>query len=1072
MAIQGELQSTDLSSIFQMLALNQTTGLLRVHDRRDFLKSRCLLLDGATLAVAAVTPASGGGLQWVEQGALTLDNWQDLHSKATLRDSSIVFIADTDSALSTEQLAADSRQHQLEAILEVFLWPDVVFSLEEFDSLEEREGRVFFSVDRIVMESARRQDEWARVVDCLANGEHILHANPRLPGEGSESTEDHEAGADLCRGLREFVDGVRGLNEIAAASGLSRYTTGICLASMIGSGELASMTLDDLLITGDRLMREGRAADALRLFLSALRFDRRNFAIHKRLASAYEGTGKIARAGAHFRFCGVLLRRQNKVREAYELTVRAHSLVPTDFRALRMSVELLDQMDTPLTDGDEALLAVGCQLFHFHADAGHLKPARQIGALILRITPDDLALAVEYARILVRSNRKVEAADAYCQIAEGLIAEGNPKGAIGFLRTAIDLDASRSGMCTRKIRLLKQTEDDRSRRRRRGRVALLTAGLCLLFALGYFYHHNAARAALDVVRSEEGNLEGETAWMGQAERYSDLAARYPFTSAGVKAESMEGSARGRALAIREVEWKRQQAETKRVSQRLGRARQNLVTGLGRQAELDLNGALACFVSARDTAIEIGAEDWLKSHEIAKRIADLEAHLSNEGKVLAVLERALGEERFEAAHAAALKLLGREDDDSLDLTDIHVVSRTCRDRIRVPYRLTIVPESAKLRVDGASQSISSAGIILLDRTCSPVTLRSRSSSGQSAALKLNWRDGSHYQLIAVPDEPSTTVVLGQRVVDLVVWRGEVCAVCADGSLRFLDSSQTKPHVLLPRDGLFPLAGSAFIVGDQVVLTGADGSVRCASLLTMEWQWSRAPKGDALRVLALDSTSLIVLESGRLKALDIVDGKELWEFSNPGRVVAGGLAGAYAWVLDAEGCVTILKAGDGVTVKQLDGIYVDVVGLETGRLLCFGETAVQSVAAATGSLIAELDLNYGVQVRAVRSASTVTWLNSAGELVTWDGADSAPPRRIQTSFKGLTTSGKRLGILGDGMLSVVMVGNMGIRFEAGSGKAVSVYEGTSDAVRRIVSPGGDTVYYCSDMNAGVIEVHRYE
>jgi hypothetical protein len=242
--------------------------------------------------------------------------------------------------------------------------------------------------------------------------------------------------------------------------------------------------------------------------------------------------------------------------------------------------------------------------------------------------------------------------------------------------------------------------------------------------------------------------------------------------------------------------------------------------------------------------------------------------------------------------------------------------------------------------------------------------------------------------------------------------------------------------------------------------------------MGWQWNRAPKGDSLRVLGLDSKRIIVLESGGIKALDMANGKELWELSNPGRVVAGGLAGAYAWVLDAVGCVTILKADDGVTVKQLDGNYIDVVGLGAGRLLCFGETVVQSVAAATGSLIAELDLNYGVQVRAGRSANTVVWLNSAGEIMTWDGAASGPIRRIQTSFKGLATSGKRLAVLGDGTLSVLVVGNRGIRLDARSGKAVSVYEGTSDAVRRIVSSGADTVYFCSDMNDGVIEVHRYE
>ncbi len=400
MAIQGELQSTDLSSIFQMLALNQTTGRLRVHDQRDFLKTRCLVLDGATLGVASMAPPSSGGLQWVDQGAISIEQWQGLFARATAQGTTVAAVAAAESALTDEQLSADSRQQQLDAILEVFLWPDVVFSLEELDSIPDQAGRVFFAVDRIVMESARRQDEWARASELLADGEHILHPNPRRQAAGDAPVDLPETSVDLINGVAEFVDGVRGLDEIARATGLSRYTTGICLASMMARGELAWMALDELLITGDRLMRDGRSSDALRLFQSALRFDRRNLAIHKRLASAYENLGQIGRASAHFRFCGLLLRRRGSLREAYDLTVRAHQLVPTNFRALRSAIELLAQMDSPLDATDEALLATARQLFHFHADAANLKQAllRHLGEI--RDLDIDALLALRYERVM------------------------------------------------------------------------------------------------------------------------------------------------------------------------------------------------------------------------------------------------------------------------------------------------------------------------------------------------------------------------------------------------------------------------------------------------------------------------------------------------------------------------------------------------------------------------------------------------------------------------------------------------------------------------------------------------
>lgn len=1060
MSIQGDLQSSDLSSVFQMLALNQTTGLLRVHDRRDSLRSRSLVLDGASIGVHAMPNSDTGGLQWVEQELIPLEVWNDLHRRSESVGMQIGELARSEGTLSPELAQAASRQAQFESILEVFLWPNVVFSLDESVVPADQEGRVFFQVDRIVMESARRQDEWDRIRALIADGHHIFHLNPKDPA-GSSASEI----VPVSSALLGFVDGVRGLQETVNETGLSRYSCGIHQAALLSSGHIVPMALDDLLISGDRMLRENIPVEALRLFRSALRFNRRSVSIHKRIAVAHESVEQFARAGAHLRFCSFLLARKGQAADAYKAALRAHSLVPTDFKALRMAMGFLAQLDMPLTEEDESLLSAGRQLFHFYAESGSLRMADRVACLIRSIAPDDLALAVEHARVLARSKRTAEASESYRQIAEEFIRQGNVTGAVSLLRIAMELNPACRGACTRKIRSLETNAEDRAARKKRGLFAFSLTAICLLVAVGYFYYHNQAGAHLETVKSSDANATNEASWMGQAERYRDVAQRFPFTSAGLQAEGLEESARSRARDHRHQEWEKQQAQENASANRLDVARHSFVTGLSCQTGLDLDGALACFISAQKVAEELGASEWLEQHEISQRIHDITAHLSAERIMAARLKTALVERRFEGAHSIAQEMLGPRGLDALDPANIHVISGSCRERIEVPYRIVVVPDDASLTLEDSLKKRLIGDVLLLNASCDQVSVHALSKSGGSASLELNWRDEHHNQLLPIPNTPTSRRKFGQRVRNLIPWRSGVCAVCADGSLRVIDGPKSEIWTLLPKEGIDPIAGDVFRVDDLVIFADTDGDLHCASLRLKKWLWIRESSSNDALILAADKKRVLLTAGNRLLGLNTETGHVIWDVEAKSAPRLGGMTGEFAWTLNEAGAVAQISLATGRTVLRMQGPFIDAVGLSSGALLAFTHESVVCFFTDSARKPEARKLASSLQALATVGRGRAYWLEETGDVVSWDGIGQV--RSVGTRLRGVISQGSRLSYLEGGTILAAATGENVLRIDPRTGGVLSVLSGASQTKDCCVAqPSG--LYFRHDKNDGDVEI----
>jgi uncharacterized protein DUF4388 len=179
MPIEGPLRELGIHDVFQLLDLSRKTGMLRVTSQlRD------------------------------DEGVVYFDGGRVVHASIRSRPS----VLDAGS-LSERELDRKLRQQIETTVFDLMSWREGFFSFEERSITDmPGEARVKVTTESLLMESARRIDEWSRIADKVPN----LAVIPAL----APVSEDHETSLDLLPHEWEvltMIDGQRDVRAIAAA---------------------------------------------------------------------------------------------------------------------------------------------------------------------------------------------------------------------------------------------------------------------------------------------------------------------------------------------------------------------------------------------------------------------------------------------------------------------------------------------------------------------------------------------------------------------------------------------------------------------------------------------------------------------------------------------------------------------------------------------------------------------------------------------------------------------------------------------------------------------------------------
>jgi len=273
MAIEGPLRELGIHDVFQLLDLSRKTGVLRVSS----------------------TLREDEGVVVFSKGRVV---------QATIRSRPQV---DENGALSERELDRKRRAQIQQAVFELMSWSEGFFSFEDGAGNEMAvNSRVSVSTESLLMEGARRIDEWSRIADIIPNVDVIAELAP---------VEQDRDGAMLDLLPHEWqvltmIDGARDLRGIAAALprdefDVARIAYGLATTGVITIRSPSRFAVDthrqgaeSLLVSARALTRAGRHADAFEELRRAVQEDPLTPRVHLDFGCAAARIGDFASASA------------------------------------------------------------------------------------------------------------------------------------------------------------------------------------------------------------------------------------------------------------------------------------------------------------------------------------------------------------------------------------------------------------------------------------------------------------------------------------------------------------------------------------------------------------------------------------------------------------------------------------------------------------------------------------------------------------------------------------------------------------------------------------------------------
>lgn len=216
MPIEGPLRELAIQDVLQMLDLAQKTGVLTVRSQRMKDEAVVHLVDGELVFASRRRSMRLLGQQLLRQGKLTqreLDRALELQRQDPRQRLGAILVEM--GCVEPGELHRQLRFQIEETIYDVLSWDEGYFRFEETEESPDSPVRV--RIDSLLMEGARRIDEWARLESRIPSADCV----PVLaPVEGSHALLDLRP--EEWEVLAE-IDGERDLRVIASELGRSAF---------------------------------------------------------------------------------------------------------------------------------------------------------------------------------------------------------------------------------------------------------------------------------------------------------------------------------------------------------------------------------------------------------------------------------------------------------------------------------------------------------------------------------------------------------------------------------------------------------------------------------------------------------------------------------------------------------------------------------------------------------------------------------------------------------------------------------------------------------------------------------
>ena len=308
MAIEGPLRELGVHDVFQLLDLTRKTGSLRVRSSLRDNDGVVHFLNGRVVAASMREESHRIGRMLVQAGRITEEELLGA-LRAQIQEGETRRVGDilvAKGAISQRELDRQVRR-QIEAVVfELLSWSEGYFSFEEgAPDMQVTDDGGGLMAEALLMEAARRIDEWARMADRIPHAEVI----PALAdGEGEQA-----AALDLRPHewqVLAAVDGETSVRSIARSVGLNEFDAARVIYGLLATGVITLVNTPVEPLEEDALVhltdareatREARLSDALEASERAIRLAPGNAEAHALAGLALFGMNRLEEADHRLR---------------------------------------------------------------------------------------------------------------------------------------------------------------------------------------------------------------------------------------------------------------------------------------------------------------------------------------------------------------------------------------------------------------------------------------------------------------------------------------------------------------------------------------------------------------------------------------------------------------------------------------------------------------------------------------------------------------------------------------------------------------------------------------------------
>lgn len=229
MAIRGNLSEASLADVLQLLALGQKTGCLSI--ARDGSFGAIHFADGRVVHASIVNRRDRLGDRLVRLGAVAADDLARLAAHEQVQDDRELAKALLAAALVDRELLVQVYRTQVEEVVyHLFSWSQGSFTFEPDDDLSLEPPLFSVSADSLLLEGARRVDEWSLIEKKIPSFDLLFEADP-----SRVSAREVPLSAEQER-ILPWLDGTHDVQAIIERSGLSEFDAGKALYGLLSAG--------------------------------------------------------------------------------------------------------------------------------------------------------------------------------------------------------------------------------------------------------------------------------------------------------------------------------------------------------------------------------------------------------------------------------------------------------------------------------------------------------------------------------------------------------------------------------------------------------------------------------------------------------------------------------------------------------------------------------------------------------------------------------------------------------------------------------------------------------------------